>query len=93
MALGFEWHPEKAANNWRKHGVTFAEAITVFRDPLSITIPDPRHSKGEYRFIDIGRSERSRLLIVAYTERGDRIRIISSRPATRRERLKYEENH
>ena len=91
MALPFEWDPEKATENRRKHGVTFTEASTVFGDPLSITIPDPGHSRRESRFLDLALSQRGRLLVVSYTERRDRIRIISSRPATRRERRLYEE--
>ena len=92
MALLFEWDPEKARTNVAKHGVSFDEACTVFRDPLSFTIGDPLHSEDEDRFVLIGCSCRSRLLVVVHTERGDRIRIISARPATRRERLRYEED-
>lgn len=92
MALTFEWDPGKAAANARKHGVAFQEATTVFGDPLALTIPDPDHSSAEARFLDLGLSHRGRLLVVAYTERGDRIRIISARPGTRRERRQYEES-
>lgn len=91
MALNFEWDAEKASANLRKHGVTFEEATTVFGDPLSITIPDPDHSELETRFIDLGRSHHGRLLVVAYAERGETIRIISARQATRGEKSKYEE--
>ena len=91
MSLEFEWDPVKAALNLRNHGVSFDEATTVLRDTLSITIADPDHSNSEDRFIDIGMSHRGQLLVVSYTERGDRIRIISARPPTRAERKSYEE--
>jgi uncharacterized DUF497 family protein len=91
MSLQFTWDPQKAASNLRKHKVGFPEAATAFADPLSLTIPDPDHSVGEERFVLIGQSERRRLVVVAHVERGDLIRIISDRPATRRERTTYEE--
>ncbi len=91
MDLDFEWNPEKAEANRRKHGISFEEASTVFADPLSVTIPDPEHSGSEVRFLLLGRSATGRLLVVAYTERGKRIRIISARPPTRRERRDYEQ--
>jgi len=91
MALEFEWDPLKAESNLRAHGVSFDEATTVFRDTLSITIADPDHSNSEDRFIDIGLSHRGQLLVVSYTERKDRIRIISARPANRAELKSYEE--
>jgi uncharacterized DUF497 family protein len=91
MSLQFTWDPQKAATNLRKHKVGFPEAATAFADPLSLTIPDPDHSVGEERFILIGQSERRRLVVVAHVERGDLIRIISARLATRRERKTYEE--
>ncbi|MGH7310821.1 MAG: BrnT family toxin, partial [Candidatus Rokuibacteriota bacterium] len=78
------------ARNSSKHGVSFDEASTVFGDPLAGTIVDPRHSGDEPRFVTIGLSMGRRLIIVAHTERGDRIRIISARRATRRERKTYE---
>lgn len=87
----FAWDSDKAVANVQKHGVTFAEAQTVFGDPLSLTFPDPDHSVGEARWIDIGRSVQGRLLVVVYTERMDQIWIISSREATRQERRRYEE--
>ena len=90
MALSFEWHEDKAAANLKKHGVSFAEAKTVFDDPLALTIEDPKHSQGERRFIDVGYSEGKRLLVVVYTEREETIRIISSRKATNAERRAYE---
>jgi len=86
----FEWDPRKAAKNLAQHGVDFAEAQTIFGDPLETTIPDPDHSLGERRFLSIGRSEAGRLVVVAYTERGDRVRLISARVATARERRAYE---
>ena len=92
MALLFEWDPRKAPSNLAKHGVSFEEASTAFQGTLSITIGDPLHSRDEERFVLIGWSCRNRLLVVVHTERGDRIRIISLRPATRRERLRYEKN-
>jgi len=89
--MDFEWDPSKAASNLRKHKVSFAEAATVLRDPLSITVPDPDHSLDEDRYIAVGMSNRSRLLIVALAERGNRVRIISARELTKRERQAYEE--
>ncbi len=91
MALEFEWDSDKADRNLREHGVSFDEATTVFRDTLSITIADPDHSASEHRFIDVGMSHRGELLVVSYTEREDKIRIISARRATRAERKNYEE--
>ena len=91
MALEFEWDPAKNEANLKDHGVSFDEATTVFRDALSITISDPDHSDYEDRFIDIGMSHRMQLLVVSYTERKDKIRIISARRATRAERKNYEE--
>jgi uncharacterized DUF497 family protein len=92
MALLFEWDSRKAHGNAAKHGVTFDEASTVFQDAGSVTIGDPLHSADEDRFVLIGQSHRGRLLVVAHTERGDRIRIITARPATPVERRTYEEN-
>jgi uncharacterized protein len=91
MSLRFTWDPAKAAANLRKHGISFMEASTAFADPLSITIPDPDHSVGEECLVLIGRSDRQHLVVVAHAERGDLIRIISARPANRRERKTYEE--
>jgi len=87
----FEWDPEKAEANLSKHGVSFAEAVTAFGDPLSMNMRDPDHSEGEQRFIVLGMSDRYRLLVVSYTERPPRTRIISARLATRHERNQYEE--
>jgi len=87
----FRWNPEKARSNFRKHGVTFEEAASVFRDTLSVTVSDPLHSSDENRFVTIGRSRRGRTLIVVHSESGESLRIISARLATRRERREYEE--
>ena len=89
--MQFEWDPAKAAENLAKHGISFEEAATVFRDALSQTGRDPDHSVGEERFVTFGVSTSGRLLVVAHTERGDTIRIISARPATPGERNIYEE--
>jgi uncharacterized DUF497 family protein len=87
----FEWDARKADTNFKKHGVTFEEACSVFIDPLSATGADPDHSFGEQRFVIFGMSSLDRLLVVAHAEREDAIRIISARPATRAERNLYEE--
>jgi uncharacterized DUF497 family protein len=90
----FEWDAGKAAKNEKKHGISFLEATTVFADPLELTISDPGHSAGEYRFLSIGRSRAGNLLVVSYTERQpNQIRIISARKATRQEQKNYEQNH
>jgi uncharacterized protein len=89
--MEFEWDPKKEAKNIRKHRVPFNEAATVFADRLSLTVPDPDHSEAEDRHLIIGLSQRSRLLMVAHTERGARIRIISARTLTPAEREGYEE--
>jgi hypothetical protein len=88
---GFEWDLEKSERNKQKHGVTFEEAATVFLDHLALTIPDQFHSTDEERFLMLGESDRRRLLVVAHVERGENIRIISARIATKRERQNYEE--
>ena len=93
MGLNFEWDAQKAAINKNKHGVSFEEASTVFGDPLSLTIDDPLHSINEERFIIIGKSCQQRTLIVVHTERGNKIRIISARLATSREKKTYEESN
>lgn len=89
--MKFDWDPEKAASNARKHGVSFREASTIFRDTLAVSGSDPDHSLGEARFVTFGQSSDGRLLVVSHTEEGDVIRIISARPATRQERRIYEE--
>ena len=88
--MQFEWDRKKAQQNLRKHGISFDEAVTVFYDPLSATFDDPNHSVGEQRLITIGYSARDRLLVVAHTERGVTVRIISARRATARERRRHE---
>jgi uncharacterized protein len=90
MKLNFEWDEEKAKANLKKHRVSFDEATTVFIDPFSITIPDHDHSVDEQRYIDLGSSDKGRVLVVVYTERGSNIRIISCRKATSSERKLYE---
>ena len=91
MKLNFEWDEEKAKTNFKKQRVSFDEAITVFLDLFSIMIPDTDHSVDEQRYIDIGSSDKGRVLVVVYTERGSNIRIISCRKATPSERKLYEE--
>jgi len=91
VTLRFEWDPEKAAGNLAKHGVSFAEAATVFGDPFGRIVDDPRHSADEPRYVLLGYSERQHLLAVMFTERAQAIRLISARKATRRERREYEE--
>lgn len=89
--MQFEWEPEKSRANSRKHGVSFEETSTVFFDDLSLTGDDPDHSLDEERFVTFGLSSLGHLLVVAYTEREERIRIISARPVTGSERKLYEE--
>ncbi|MCT7982798.1 BrnT family toxin [Laspinema sp. A4] len=89
--MEFEWNEAKAASNFVKHGVSFEEAKTVFADPLYVDFYDPDHSEEEDRYIIMGESQQGRLLLVAYTERGKGIRIISARTVTQSERRTYEE--
>ena len=84
--MEFDWDPNEAASNLRRHNVSFGEAATVFSDPLSTTVPDPDHSLNEDRSITVGLSHRGRLLMVAHIERGDRLRIIRARELTWTER-------
>ena len=86
-----EWDPEKAESNLAKHGVDFHEAGTVLDDPLSTTFPDPHHSMDEERYLTIGLSASGRILVVAHTDRGEAVRLITARPATSAERRFYEE--
>ena len=88
--MQFEWDPKKAKQNFKKHGVSFDEAVTVFYDPLSATFDDPDHSVGERRLVTVGFSSQGRLLVVAHAERGENTRVISARPATAHERKKHE---
>jgi uncharacterized DUF497 family protein len=87
----FRWDARKAAANRKKHGIDFHEAATVLDDTLSTTFPDYDHSTNESRFLTIGMSNRQRLLVVAHTEDGEMVRIISARQATPHERRFYEE--
>jgi uncharacterized DUF497 family protein len=89
--MQFEWEPEKARANEVKHGVTFAEATEIFADSLSSTVADPDHSEFEERFVIFGMSSTNRCLVASFTERGDRIRIISARTMTRQEQAAYEQ--
>ena len=88
--MDFEWGPDKATRNLAKHGVSFAEAATVFGDPLAITFTDPDHSDDEDRYLTFGHSAGGDLLVIAHTDRDDRTRIISARRAGRKERRIYE---
>jgi len=90
--LLFEWDPNKAKENLEIHGVSFDEASSAFRDTLSLAIYDPLHSEEEDRFVLIGNSHKDRLLVVVHTERGDNVRLISARKASKKERKQYEEN-
>jgi uncharacterized protein len=85
----FTYDVGKAAANLRKHGVSFAEAEGVFADPLAITVTDPDTSHEE-RLVAIGQGVSGELLVVVFTERGDEVRLISARPASRKERKDYE---
>lgn len=88
--MKFEWDSNKAAFNLAKHGISFAEAETVFDDPFFVTFPDTLHSIDEMRYLILGESEQLRLLVVSYTERGSITRLISARRATPKEGQKYE---
>ena len=91
MGLRFEWDPQKAKRNLKKHGISFEEAATVFGDALSMTIADPLHSTVEQRWVTLGLTHRERLVVVVHTNRGSTIRLISARKATRREKRTYYE--
>jgi len=91
MKLSFEWDADKAKCNLRDHGVSFEEAETVFDDPFLMTYSDPDHSENEERFLSIGISSKARILMAIHTDRGENIRIISSRKLTKSERQDYEE--
>jgi len=91
MPLTFEWDVREARSNLAKHGVAFEKGSTIFADPLSLTIPDPEHSRMERRYITMGRAFNGKLLVVVHTDRDDNIRMISARRASRRERKFYEE--
>lgn len=89
--MEFEWDIDKARGNEARHGVSFAEACTVFDDDHASTVADPDHSAGEARFLTFGLSHGGRALVVAHTDRGERIRIISARFMTPKERRAYEQ--
>ena len=94
MKLTFEWDEVKAKNNLKKHKISFEEGKTIFNDPFLFTFPDNEHSNDEERLINIGLSTAGRVLVLTHTERQDKIRIITCRRATTRERRFYEEgNH
>ncbi len=88
--MKFDFDPVKATSNIQKHGVSFEEGMTVFNDPLALTINDPVHSEREFRCLTIGMSDRYRLIVVSHTERNRQVRLISVRLATRQERKEYE---
>jgi hypothetical protein len=92
MDFGFEWDPKKADENLKRHRVAFDEALTVFADPLARIFDDPDHSTDEPREIIVGHSEKQRLLLVSFTERAPKVRIIGARKATKRERKDYEQS-
>lgn len=89
--MKFTWNPRKAASNFKKHGISFEEAASVFGDPLAITFPDPDHSEDEDRWLTFGCSASTRLLVLAHLDSRDTIHIISAREATKNERKIYEE--
>lgn len=89
--IDFEWDPQKARKNLKKHGVPFSEATTIFRDPMAITIYDPDHSHEEDRYLTTGTSTSGRILVVAHTDRGERIRLINARELTPLEHRAYEQ--
>ncbi len=91
--MDFEWDDAKAESNEEKHGVSFAEAMTIFADTLSVTGYDPGHSDDEDRFLTMGMSVDGRLLVVSHTDRAEAVRIISAREASRRERKDYEDGN
>jgi uncharacterized protein len=90
--VSYEWDPAKARANFAKHGVRFADAVTVLEDDLALTMRDPS-SDEEERWITLGRNSLGRVIVVVYTSRKDNARLISARPATAREKSQYEEHH
>ncbi len=88
--MKFTWNQRKERSNLAKHGISFAEASTVFGDPLAASISDPDHSEGEVRFVTMGYSSSNRLIVVSHSEEGDTVRIISAREACSHERKTYE---
>ena len=93
LFAGYEWDAQKARANLRKHGVDFADAVAVFADDLALTMPDEITAVDEQRFLTMGRDAMARVLVVAYTWRGGRIRVFSARPATSAERRRYRDRH
>lgn len=91
--MNFEWDDNKAAANFKKHGISFEEAATVWSDYFNIEFFDPDHSEGESRYLMIGESKSKRLLIISFTERENRVRIISARELTPAERRDYEHGY
>lgn len=91
--MEFEWDPTKAKRNFRKHGISFVEAASVFSDPLATFYEDPDHSSHERRYLMIGTSAQGPLLNIAFIDQGERIRIVSARRATKREKKFYEEEN
>jgi uncharacterized protein len=89
--MKIEWDPRKAKSNLEKHGVSFEEAATALSDPMAATGADPDHSMTEQRYVTFGVSEKGRLVVVSHTEKGETIRIISARKASKGEREVYEE--
>lgn len=92
MDLQFEWDDAKAKANLKKHGVAFDEALSVFADPLARIFDDPDHSEDETRELIVGFSTKPRLLVVGFTERSGRVRLIHARRAIKAERKRHEEN-
>ncbi len=89
--MRFEWDKSKAESNWRKHGITFKQALTVFADLYLLFTEDTKYSEQEEREWAIGEAENGSIIVVVFTMRGQNIRIISERKATKRERRRYEE--
>ena len=88
--VGFEWDDAKNVSNEKKHGVRFEEATTTFYDPLGAEVLDTKHATREERWVRLAMSSAGRLLVTVFIERGERIRIISSRAANARETKQYE---
>lgn len=91
MSIEFEWDNKKAEENLKKHRINFDEAVSVFYDDFARTKPDPDHSNNESRFIIQGLSNKNKLLVISFTERYGKIRIINARKSTNKERSQYEE--
>ena len=87
--MNYQWDPVKAETNVKKHGVEFSDAVGVFEDPTAITIEDPQ-AEGEQRFLSMGMDVLGRIIVVAYTYRGDCVRLISARKASKKEVKVYE---